>query len=69
LDVGGFAKQGIKNIRLKIVETNDMTIHWKGLDEHFLMVPLLGISFSIQTIWGESQFSEFFSNKPQSLKS
>jgi hypothetical protein len=34
---------GLSNgtISFKIVKTNDMTIHWKALEEHFLMVPLV----------------------------
>jgi hypothetical protein len=35
-----------------------MTIHWNGLEEHFLMVPLI---FLIQPFLGKNAFSEFFS--------
>jgi hypothetical protein len=34
-----------------------MTIHWKALEEHFLMVPLI---FRLD-LWGENALSEFFS--------
>jgi hypothetical protein len=38
----------------------DMTIHWKALEEHFLMVPLV-----FQFIFGtKKSFSEFFSEIP-----
>jgi hypothetical protein len=43
-----------------------MTIHWKGLEEHFDGT----ISFSIQPFFGEKNpFSESFSKTPHSLKS
>jgi hypothetical protein len=61
-----------------------MTIHWKALEEHFLMVPLLSdgtiifwwyhcfmmvpLVFRINHFWGINTFSEF-SPKPPSLKS
>jgi hypothetical protein len=35
-----------------------MTIHWKALEKHFMMVPLI-IRFDFQ---GENAFSEYFSN-------
>jgi hypothetical protein len=34
-----------------------MTIHWKALEEHFLMVPLLVFRFNFQ---GEMHFLNFF---------
>jgi hypothetical protein len=36
----------------------DMTIHWKALEEHFLMVPLV---FRFNHFRGENAFSELFS--------
>jgi hypothetical protein len=36
------------------MKTTDMTIHWKALEEHFLMVPFDSMVF------GENAFSEFF---------
>jgi hypothetical protein len=48
-------------VYIKIVETyitgTDMTIHWKALEEHFLMVPLV---FQLKPFSGYA-FSEFFS--------
>jgi hypothetical protein len=41
-----------------------MTIHWKGHEQHFPIVPLF---FSIQPFMGKISFSEFFTKKPQSL--
>jgi hypothetical protein len=38
--------------RLTIVEVTDMTIHWKVVEEHFLMV----VHFPVK-----NAFSEFFS--------
>jgi hypothetical protein len=40
-----------------------MTIHWKALEEHFLRVTITS------NIFGGNAFSEFFSKKPQSIKS
>jgi hypothetical protein len=37
-----------------------MTIHWKALEEHFLVVPLVFQSTILRGIW-KSAFSEFFS--------
>jgi hypothetical protein len=53
---GGTEKLPQKN---KIV---DMTIHWKSLQEHILMVPLV---FRFNHFWGKI----IFLKKPQSLKS
>jgi hypothetical protein len=44
-----------KNLRLS--KPTDMTIHWKALREHFLMVPL---AFRFNQFQGENAFSEFF---------
>jgi hypothetical protein len=44
----------------KIVETYDMTIHWKALEEHFLMVQLV---FRFSHFQGKNEFFEFFSKK------
>jgi hypothetical protein len=35
-----------------------MGIHWKALEEHFLMVALI---FRFNHFWGRNAFSEFFS--------
>jgi hypothetical protein len=43
---------------LRLSKPTDMTIHWKGLEEHFLMVPL---DFQFNHFWRQNQFSEFFS--------
>jgi hypothetical protein len=45
----------------------EMTIHWKGLEEHFLMAQLV---FPFKHFRGKkkNQFSDFFSKTPQSLK-
>jgi hypothetical protein len=48
----------------KIVET-DMTIHWKALEEHVLIVPIVFLS---SHFWGTNAFSEFF-QKTSVLKS
>jgi hypothetical protein len=40
--------------KLRLSKPTDMTIHWKALEEHFLMVPL---------VFMENAFSEFFSKK------
>jgi hypothetical protein len=42
---------------LRLSKHNDTTIHWKALEEHFLMVPLVRSNHSR----GENAFSEFFS--------
>jgi hypothetical protein len=41
-----------------------MTIHWKAVEENFLMDPLL-FRFNF---WRRNTFSEFFSKKTPSLK-
>jgi hypothetical protein len=56
---------GTQKLAQKTKDRRNMTIHWKGLEEHFLMVPLV---FRFNH-FGEIKFSEFFSKKPQSLKS
>jgi hypothetical protein len=38
-----------------------MTIHWKALEEHFLMVPFV---FRFTHFLGKNAFSEFFSKNP-----
>jgi hypothetical protein len=42
---GDFCHQGrdteIAQKNLRLLKPTDMTIHWKALEEHFLMVPLL----------------------------
>jgi hypothetical protein len=38
-DCGQDTEIAQKNLRL--LKHTDMTIHWKGLEEHFLMVPLV----------------------------
>jgi hypothetical protein len=43
---------------LGLLKPTDMTIHWKALEEHFLMVPLV---FQFNHLRGERGFSEFFS--------
>jgi hypothetical protein len=42
-----------------------MTIHWKALGEHILMVLLV---FNFNHFGAKNAFSEFFSKKDQSLK-
>jgi hypothetical protein len=49
---------------LRLSKHSDMTIHWRALEEHFLMVPLV---FRFNHFWREKALSEFFSEKPQSL--
>jgi hypothetical protein len=44
-----------KNSRL--VEPTDMTIHWKALEKHFLMVPVVQVNH----IWGKCIFWIFLS--------
>jgi hypothetical protein len=47
--------------RFKIaLRHTDMTIHWKSLEEHFLMVPTT-ISFQFNHFRGNNEFSGFFS--------
>jgi hypothetical protein len=41
-----------------------MTSHWKALDEHFLMVPVV---FRSNHFWGENAFSDLFSIKKNSV--
>jgi hypothetical protein len=57
IKVGRDTEIAQKNLRLS--KPTDMTIHWKGVEEHFLMVPLV---FRFIRFWGEKAFSEFFSN-------
>jgi hypothetical protein len=45
----------------------DMTIHWKALGEHVLMVPLVVQYYELfNHFWWKDAFSEFFSNNPSS---
>jgi hypothetical protein len=44
---GGTPKIAPKNLTLS--KHTNMTIHWKGLEEHFLMAPLV---FSFNHFWG-----------------
>jgi hypothetical protein len=44
---------------LRLLKPTDMTIHWKALEEHFLMVPL----FCSVLPFGSDAFSDFFSPK------
>jgi hypothetical protein len=37
-----------------------MTIHWKAIDDHLLMVPSV---FHFNHFWVKNAFSEFFSEK------
>jgi hypothetical protein len=41
-----------------LLKHTDITIHWKALEEHFLMVPLV---FWFNHFRGKKAFSEFFS--------
>jgi hypothetical protein len=50
-----------KNSRLS--KHKDMTILWKAVEEHFLMV----FDFRFNHFPGENAFSEFFLKKPQPL--
>jgi hypothetical protein len=52
-----------KNLRLS--KLTHMTIHWKALEQHFLMVPLV---FWFTHFWGKNIFFEFFPKKILSLK-
>jgi hypothetical protein len=53
--------------KFRLSKHTDMTIHWKALEEHFLMVPLL---FRFSHFQGENPFSEFFSKNlsPERVK-
>jgi hypothetical protein len=51
------------NVRL--AKPTDMTIRWKALEEHLLMVPLV---FRFNQFQGIIAFSEFFLTKLQSLE-
>jgi hypothetical protein len=42
----------------RLSKPTDMTIHWKALEEHFLMVPLV---FRFNNFQVKNAFSEFFS--------
>jgi hypothetical protein len=44
--------------RLRMSKPTDMTIHWKGLEEYFLMVPLV---FRFNHIRVKNAFSVFLS--------
>jgi hypothetical protein len=46
----------------RLSQPTDMTIHWKALEEHFLVVPLVQFSAGKCIFW-------VFLRKPQSLKS
>jgi hypothetical protein len=48
--------QKLPKINLRLSAHTDMTIHWKALEEHFLMVPLVVL---IRPITEENAFSEF----------
>jgi hypothetical protein len=39
---------------------NIKTIHWKALEEHFLMAPLV---FRLTHLWDKNAFSELFVKK------
>jgi hypothetical protein len=56
----------IGQTNLRFSKYNDMTIHWKALEEHFLMVPLV---FGFTLFWGKNIFSELFSKKPLMARS
>jgi hypothetical protein len=47
-----------KNVRLS--KPTDVTIHWKALEEHFLMVPFKVFDSSFNHFGGKNAFSEFF---------
>jgi hypothetical protein len=51
---------------LRLSKYTDMTIRWKGLEEHFLVVPFV-FRFNNLGEGGES-FSEFFFKKKSVLK-
>jgi RNAse (barnase) inhibitor barstar len=54
------AKGGTEKLRqnLRLSKHTDLTIHWKALEEHFLMVPL---DFRFNHFQEKNAFSEFFS--------
>jgi hypothetical protein len=56
---GATQKLSPKNVRLS--KHADMTIHWKAIEVHFLMVPIV---FSIKpfSVNSGKRFSVFFSN-------
>jgi hypothetical protein len=67
---GDFCHKGpdteIAQRKLRYSKPIDMTIHWKGLEEHFLMVPLV---FRFNHVQGEKNyFLIFFSQKNSVLK-
>jgi hypothetical protein len=43
--------------KIGLSKPTDMTIHWKALEKHFLMVPLV---FRFNHFWKNNHFSEFF---------
>jgi hypothetical protein len=45
-----------------------MTIHWKAIEEHFLMVPFVFQFTGNRHFRGENAFSGFFFKKLKSLK-
>jgi hypothetical protein len=49
---------------LRMSKPTDMTIHWKALDEHFMMLTLV---FRFNHFWGEMHFLTF-SQKTSVLK-
>jgi hypothetical protein len=49
---------------LRLVKPTNITIHWKALEEHFLMVPLV---FRFNHFHGKIHFQNF-SQKPPSFK-
>jgi hypothetical protein len=65
---GDFCHQGQDPQKLakRLSEPADMTIHWKALEEHFLMVLLV---FQFNHFWGKMHFLNLFTKKSQSLKS
>jgi hypothetical protein len=52
---------------LRLSKYSYMTIHWKDLQRHFLMVTLV---FQFTHSWGKIKFSEFFSKNliPQRIE-
>jgi hypothetical protein len=65
--VTSVTKSGTQKLpkKCKIVEPTDMTIHWKALEEQFLMLPLF---LRFTHFWGKNAFSEFFLKKTSVLK-
>jgi hypothetical protein len=57
LKAKGETQKLAKNVRLSI--HTDMTIDWKALEEHVLMVPVV---FQFNHFLGENTFSELFSS-------